>query len=53
MKDKEGPGNRDFAFVEFHSVEDATMILERAKIEKIRIKGVPVFISYSKFKRQE
>lgn len=45
--------NRDFAFIEFHSIEDSTMILERAKIDKIRIRGIPVFVSYSKFKRPE
>jgi RNA recognition motif-containing protein len=49
-KDKDGGGNRDIAFVEFHTLEDATMVLEKAKIERIKIKGVPVFLSYSKFK---
>ncbi len=31
IKDKEGDLYRDFAFIEFHSVEDATFVLERAK----------------------
>ncbi|CDW85037.1 rna binding motif protein [Stylonychia lemnae] len=47
------PQNKDFAFVEFFSVEDATMVLEQAKHEKLRIKGQLVYLSYSKFKRHE
>ena len=31
IKDKDGDFYRDFAFIEFHSVEDATFVLERAK----------------------
>lgn len=45
--------NKDFAFVEFFSVEDATQVLEQAKYEKLRIKGSLVYLSYSKFKRHE
>ena len=44
---------RDFAFVEFFSLEDAQSVLERAKIDRIKVKGSPVFVSYSKFKRPE
>lgn len=55
IKDKEGGGDqyRDFAFIELHSVEDATFVLERAKQDRVKIKGVPVFLVYSKFKRPE
>lgn len=45
--------NKDFAFVEFFSLEDANMVLDIAKREKIKIRGVPVFVSFSKFKRPE
>ena len=53
IKDKSGDQYRDFAFVEFYSVEDATFVLERAKQERIKVKGVPVFLSYSRFKKTE
>jgi len=53
IKDKEGEQYRDFAFIEFHSVEDATFVLERAKLDRVKIRGVPVYLSYSKFKRPE
>ncbi len=53
IKDKEGDLYRDFAFIEFHSVEDATFVLERAKQDRVKIRGVPVYLSYSKFKRPE
>ena len=45
--------NKDFAFVEFFSVEDATLALDQAKYEKLKIRGSPVYVSYSKFKRHE
>ncbi len=44
---------KDFAFVEFFSVQDATMVLEQAKYERMKIKGSTIFLSYSKFKRNE
>ena len=53
VKDKESGMNKDFAFVEFHTLEDSALVLERAKIEKVRVKGVSVFVSYSKYKRPE
>jgi RNA recognition motif-containing protein len=53
IKDKSGDQNRDFAFVEFHSVEDATFALEKAKHDRLKIKGQPVYLSYSKFKKAE
>jgi RNA recognition motif-containing protein len=53
IKDKSGDSYRDFAFVEFFTVEDSTFVLERSKIDRIKVKGAPVFLSYSKFKRPE
>lgn len=44
---------KDFAFVEFFTIEEAQQILDRAKTEKIRVNGVPVFVAFSKFKRPE
>jgi hypothetical protein len=53
IKDKGGSDYKDFAFIEFFSVEDSTQVLEIAKQERVKIKGVPVFLSYSRFKRPE
>lgn len=53
VKDIRIISDRDFAFIEFHSIEDSTFVLERAKVDRIKVKGASVFLSYSKFKRPE
>jgi RNA recognition motif-containing protein len=53
IKDKDSDHYKDFAFIEFHSIEDSTFVLDRAKQDRIKIRGVPVFLSYSRFKRPE
>lgn len=44
---------KDFAFVEFFSVEDASLALEQAKHDRLKIRNSNVYVSFSKFKRHE
>eukprot|EP00350_Pseudokeronopsis_sp_OXSARD2_P007272 CAMPEP_0170554532 /NCGR_PEP_ID=MMETSP0211-20121228/12389_1 /TAXON_ID=311385 /ORGANISM="Pseudokeronopsis sp., Strain OXSARD2" /LENGTH=118 /DNA_ID=CAMNT_0010863667 /DNA_START=1043 /DNA_END=1399 /DNA_ORIENTATION=- len=53
VKEKETNTNKDFAFVEFHSIDDAMAIVERAKNEKIKVQGQNVIVCFSKYKRPE
>lgn len=53
IKDKQGDQYRDFAFIEFHSIEDATYVIERAKQDRVKIRGQPVYLAFSKFKQSE
>lgn len=54
IKDKSnGDQYKDFGFIEFFTVEDAAYVLEKAKQDRIKIKGIPVFLSYSRYKKTE
>ena len=53
LKDKESGEKREFAFVEYHSVEDSKKVVDFAKREGVVIKGERVFVSFSKFKKTE
>jgi RNA recognition motif-containing protein len=50
---KEGPTgkNRDFAFVEFNTMEEAEGIVNISKSQPIIYKGLPLYITFSKFKK--
>ena len=55
IKDKNGASGdyKDFAFIEFFTIEDATFVLERAKQDRLKINNQQVSLSYSRFKRPE
>jgi hypothetical protein len=44
---------RDFAFVEYFSVEEATMVLNSLKRSPMKIRGMPINVTYSKIRKLE
>ena len=44
---------RDYGFIEFFSVEDATFVLDRSKQDRLKIKGQQISVSFSRFKKHE
>jgi RNA-binding protein 5/10 len=53
IKDKNTGELRDFAFVEFFTLEDAGKVMQYSKKEDILINGCPIHLTYSKLKRGE
>ena len=51
IKDGSTGKNRDFAFVEFNLLEEAESIVNTSKTQPIIYKGLPLYITYSKFKK--
>ncbi len=44
---------KDFAFVEYFSIEESTMALNQIKRNPVKIRGNPVFVTFSKIRRPE
>lgn len=44
---------KDFAFVEYFSIDEAMFALDRIRQDPIRIKNNPLFVTFSKLKRNE
>jgi hypothetical protein len=44
---------KDFAFVEYYTIEESTMALNQIKKNPLKIRGNPVFVTFSKIKRPE
>ncbi len=53
IKDRNTGELRDFAFVEFFSLEDANTVMQRAKQDSLMVLGHQVHVTYSKIKRGE
>lgn len=51
IKDKFNGSWRDFAFVEFFTIEDANMVMSTVKKDPLKINGVQVFVTYSRLKK--
>ena len=46
-------GTKDFAFVEFYTMEDTENVLKRVTSGDFRIRGEPISIQYSKSSRNQ
>jgi len=44
---------KDYAFVEYFTIEEATIALNQIKRNPVKVRGNPVFATFSKIKRQE
>jgi RNA-binding protein 5/10 len=53
IKDRMTYEKRDFAFVEYFTLEDATKVVELSKKSVIQLKGHSLFVTFSRIKRNE
>jgi hypothetical protein len=53
IRDKISLELKDFAFVEFYSVEEATFAVNQIKKNPIKIKNQPIYCTFSKIRRPE
>ena len=53
IRDKISLELKDFAFVEFYSVEEATFAVNQIKKNPIKIKNQPLYCTFSKIRRPE
>jgi hypothetical protein len=44
---------KDFAFIEFYTIEESSMALGQIKRNPIKIRGNPIFVTFSKIRRPE
>ncbi len=44
---------KEFAFIEFFSVDEATCALNSMKRNPVKIKGIPLFVTFSKIRKPE
>ncbi len=44
---------KDFAFVEYFTIEEATIALNQIKRIPVKIRGNPLFVTFSKIKRPD
>jgi RNA recognition motif-containing protein len=53
IRDKISTELKDFAFVEFYSVEEATYAINQIKKNPIKVKNQPIYCTFSKIRRPE
>jgi hypothetical protein len=51
IKDKNSGELRDFAFIEFFTLEDANYVMKMVKKSQIKINNYPVYVTYSRIKK--
>jgi hypothetical protein len=44
---------RDFAFVDYFTVEEAAMVINSLKRNPMKIRGMPINVTYSKIRKPE
>jgi len=53
IKEKCSGELKDFAFVEFFSLEEAQHVMLQLKKNPVKIKNTPLYVTYSKIRRSE
>ena len=53
IKDKLTGEVKDFAFVEFFSIEEAQFVVNQIKKSPVKIRDNPVYVTFSKIRRSE
>ena len=44
---------KDYAFVEYFTIDEATMALNQIKRNPVKLRGNPIFVTFSKIRRPE
>lgn len=52
-KDKLTNQLRDYAFIEYFSIEEASKALDEIKRNPLKIRGCQLYVTYSKIKRED
>lgn len=53
VRDKISGESRDFAFIEYFSVEEAIYVLDLIKRSPVKIRNNQIFVTFSKIRREE